>query len=256
MSIKLIFHIAAIISGVLAGSCAFLSSNNRLVLFVVFSSIAVIFEIAIPFIKISPIKVPKPYFSITLMPSNYRAGLEIYGVTWEEDYKEYNFDFKNMSDVTDLEDLRISIELPGVFVNYFTDTQTGSHDITFSQEQNIAGIVSKQTNVMRDTFDYYTNFLYINVVKLFPQGRFSIKMIIKNPNPNIEGHISIKCRYVDSERKTNYKSIAHKIVFRNVKSKSLYIDDSELVSEYTANYMMVPKIPLLFKKDGSIQVEK
>ena len=50
MSIKLLFHALAIISGVIAGGCALLSSHNRIVLFASYPAVTdkVILEIEIP----------------------------------------------------------------------------------------------------------------------------------------------------------------------------------------------------------------
>jgi len=39
--------------------------------------------------------------------------------------------------------------------------------------------------------------------------------------------------------------------------KIIYIDDSSLISgKYTGNFLMVPKKPLILKKDGSIQTKE
>jgi len=58
MDIKFLFHLLAIISTILAVAFGATSSNNKIVLIVVFMSIAAIFELAIPFFKI-PVK-PDP----------------------------------------------------------------------------------------------------------------------------------------------------------------------------------------------------
>jgi hypothetical protein len=51
MNIKLMFHILAIISTIVAAVCGASSSNNKIVLIIVFMSIAGMFEVARPFIK-------------------------------------------------------------------------------------------------------------------------------------------------------------------------------------------------------------
>lgn len=52
MDIKFLFHLLALISTILAVAFGATSSNNKIVLIVVFMAIAGIFELAIPFIKI------------------------------------------------------------------------------------------------------------------------------------------------------------------------------------------------------------
>ncbi len=51
MDIKTIFHVLAIISGILAAAFGASSSHNKIVLLVVFLAIAAVFEVAIPFLK-------------------------------------------------------------------------------------------------------------------------------------------------------------------------------------------------------------
>jgi len=145
MSIKLLFHCFAIASGIVAGGCALLSSNNKIVLFVVFSIIAAVFEVSIFFLKTPSTKVPKPKFSLLSIPSNYSAGLEVHGIKWESDFKEYIFNFKNESNDRDLEDLRIELEMPGGIVTYAIESQEGCDDISFSQQYSVGGIAESRT---------------------------------------------------------------------------------------------------------------
>ncbi len=256
MSLKLLFHYFAIASGITAAVCALLSTNNRIVLFIVFSIIAAVFEGAIPFFK-TPIEMPKPKFSIISLPSNYSTGLEVHGIQWESDLKEYVFNFRNESKDTDLEDLRIDLEMPGGIVTYAIESQEGCEAISFSQQYTIGGIADRKNHTIKKTFDYYVNNLKINLVRLFPNGNISIRLIIKYLHTDIEGHFSLKCRYEGEDKKKINKSITHKILFRNKDNKILYIDDSELISgTYTASFLMVPKKPLIFKKNGSIQIKE
>lgn len=62
MSLKLLFHIVAGISGIIAAICLASNSHNRIVLFIVFALISVILEAARPFIKLPPVKAPELKF--------------------------------------------------------------------------------------------------------------------------------------------------------------------------------------------------
>ena len=257
MSIKLWFHCFAIASGIVAGGCALWSSNNRIVLFVVFSIIAAAFEVSIVFLKTPPAKIPKPKFSLISLPSNYSAGLEVHGIKWESDFKEYIFNFKNESSEKDLEDLRIALEMPGGIVTYAIESQEGCDDISFSQQYSVGGIGDRKSHTIRKTFDYYVNNLKINLVRLFPKGHFSIRLIIKYLQTDIEGLFSLKCRYEGEDKNKIQKSLAYRILFRDKNKKTIYIDDSNLISgTYTRNFLMVPKKPLVFRKDGSVQIKE
>ena len=257
MSIKLLFHCFAIASGITAGACALLSTNNKIILFVAFSIIAAVFEIAIPFLKTSSPHIPEPKFSFTSLPSNYSPGLEVQGIEWESGLKEYLFNFKNESTDKDLEDLRIDLEMPGGVVIYAIQSQEGCEDISFSQQFSIGGIAERKSQTIKKTFDFYVNNLKINLVRLFPKGTFSIRMIIKYLHTDIKGLFSLKCRYEGEDKKKIQKSIAYRILFKDKNKKTIYIDDSSLISgTYTANFLMVPKKPLIFRKNGSIQIKE
>lgn len=257
MSIKLLFHCFALASGIIAGSCALLSTNNKIVLFVVFSIIAAVFEVAIPFLKTSSSDIPKPTYSLTLLSSNYALGIEVHGVKWEADFKEYLFNFRNESTDKDLEDLRIELEMPGGVVLYAIESQEGCENISFSQQFSVGGIADRKSQTIRKTFDYYVNNLKINLVRLFPKGNFSIRLIIKYLHTDIEGLFSLKCRYEDEDKKKIQKSIAYRILFKDKNKKLIYIDDSTLISgTYTANFLMVPKKPLIFRKNGSVKIKE
>ena len=149
MSIKLLFHCFAIASGIAAGACALLSSNNKIVLFVVFSIIAAVFEVSIFFLKLPSTEIPKPKFSLLSLPSNYSSGLEVRGIKWEPDFKEYIFSFKNESNDKDLEDLRIELEMPGGIVTYAIDSQEGCDDISFSQQYSVGGIADRKSHTIK-----------------------------------------------------------------------------------------------------------
>lgn len=59
MSIKISFHVIAGILGIVAAICLAIPSRNRVIFFIIFSLIALIFEIAIPFLKTPDKDVPE-----------------------------------------------------------------------------------------------------------------------------------------------------------------------------------------------------
>lgn len=256
MSLKFLFHCLAVASGIIAGATALLSSNNRIILFIVFALIAAIFEITIPFLKTPPIDIPKPKYSFILFPSNYNPGLEVHGIKWEPDFKEYRFNFQNESLKFELEDLRIDLQMPGGIVTYAIEYQEGCEDISFSQQYTVGGIGDRKDKNISKTFDYYVNTLKINLVRLFPKGRFSIIMIIKFLNTESNGIFISKFRYSGKETEKKKKYLAYEILFKDKNTKSLYIDESKLISgEYKATFLMIPKKPLVFRKNGSVQIK-
>lgn len=86
MSLKLFFQFSTAICGVIAVVCGLLPSPNRILLVIVFASISGIFGVAIPYLVVG---IPELDYSITSSSSNYAEGLQIDGVVWEKDFREY-----------------------------------------------------------------------------------------------------------------------------------------------------------------------
>jgi len=92
---------------------------------------------------------------------------------------------------------------------------------------------------------------------MFPKGNLSVRLIIKYLHTDIKGLFSLKCRYDGEDNNKIQKSLAYRILFRDKEKKTIYIDDSNLISgTYTASFLMVPKKPLVFKKNGSVQIKE
>jgi hypothetical protein len=195
-----------------------------------------------------PIKIPKPNVSLILLPSNYLPDIEIDGIKWEQDFKEYIFTLRNVGADIDLEDLRIELQMPGGVVAYKLNSQEGCEGVTFPPQDTV-GWIAGENQIISKTFDYYVNNLKINIVRLFPNGTISLKMIIKYLTEENEGGIfSLKCRHIDPDGKKVSHELVYKIIFKDINKKSLYIDESKpITGSYKGIFMMIPKKPLLFK---------
>ncbi len=258
LNIKILFHALAILAGVIAGACGLLSSNNRLTLFVTFALIAGIFELAIPFLKLPPVKPPKLSHSITSLPSNYAEGLEIDGVEWKKDYKEYIVIVSNKSNSSEIYDLRIDMDVIGGIVKHRILSQRGCENITFSEGAFGEGGIVKG-KVMVETVKSYESNLYVSASKLYPESHFEIKLIVKVLPTGVQeaprsGFFGVKYRYLDAEGKTAKKSYAHKIIMKDSISQFLHIDtDNYLTGRIRRAITSVLDKPLTFKKDGTIE---
>lgn len=249
MDIKWILHGLAIFSGIIAGACALLSSQNKIPLFICFSVVAAIFELTIPFLKIPKIVPPQITYSLQPLLYNYAPGIEVDGITWQDDFREYLLRIQNKHEKVEIQDLRIDMDIIGGVVNQSIFSQEGCEDINFSSQPFLSsGIGNKK--VITKTFKTYSNNLKLNITKLFPEGRCELKLLVKTlPKAAQEktGFFGIEYRYPKQEGDTEKKSFNHKILLKN--GKSMFIDSSNLIEgPYERSISMIPERPLIFKQ--------
>lgn len=257
MDIKWILHGLAIFSGIIAGACALLSSQNKIPLFICFSVVAAIFELTIPFLKSHKIVPPQITYSLQPLLSNYAPGIEVDGITWQDDFREYLIRIQNKHEKVEIQDLRIDMDIIGGVVNQSIFSQEGCEDINFSSQSFLSsGIGNKK--VITKTFKTYSNNLKLNITKLFPEGRCELKLLVKTlPKAALEesGFFEIKYRYLNQEGDTEKKSFKHKILLKN--GKSMFIDSSNLIEGPCKRSIgMIPERPLIFKKNGKVEIKK
>jgi hypothetical protein len=209
-----------------------------------------------------PTKIESPTFECQISPSSvYSTGLQIDNIIWQEDYKEYYFEFQNTSNDVELIDVRLNIEMPGGFVDYKINSQKGCEDITFSQDKYAMGKTSINTNQIEELIKFYISILDINIIKIFPQGNFTTKFIIKYPTTiekdNISVHagwIKIEYRYLDKDNQTRKDSFVYDIIMQDKEKKWLFIDtENPIEGERQCKFMIIPDKILIFKPDGSIK---
>jgi len=261
MSIKILFHVIAGILGITAAICLAIPSRNRIILFVVFSLTALIFEVAIPFLKTSDKEIPELDYSITYMPSNYAPGVEIYGVKWEKDFEEYQIYFRNKSKLSDIYDLRVDMDLLGGIVKHKTLLQQGCENLTIIPYNTEGGGIGVKNGPIVKTVKSYSNNLKINASKMFSEGHFQLRLVMKVISPALleeerSGFFSVTYRYEGGNEEMEKKSFACKILPKEIGSKHLIIDKENPISgKHTRSIGITFDKPLNFKKDGSIEVE-
>jgi len=256
MSLKLLFHILAGISGIIATICLAVSSHNRIILFIVFALIALIFESARPFLKLPPIKTPELIYSIELLPSPYAEGYDFDGIKWEKDFEEYRLNFGNKSKNIDIHDLRVTVDMLGGIVQYKILTQEGCQNLNVLPSDMIGGGIGNRDKIIVPVKTYSNN-LKINAVRVFREGYFEVRLIVKTfpLRDDSEGVFEIKYRYADVDDIMIKESSAYKILVKDKNTKTLYIDiKNPLKGNYLRSAAMIFDKPLVFKK-GSVSVE-
>ncbi len=262
MSIQWIFHSLAVLAGIAATACGLLSSQNKFTLVIVFALVGAIFELAIPFLKLKPVEKPQTKFSINNFPTNYQKGVIVNGVEWQPDYKQYSLFFENESKIASISDLRIDLDMIGGIVKKEINIQQGCESISLSPTDNEdIGIGNK--NTITRTIKTYTNNVKINAGKIYPEGYFEIKFIVKAvlsrpSNTSIPpGHLFVDYRYETETGKFSKISKAYPIDYKNVEKGILFVDESKpLKGPIKRSFQMIPEKPITFKKSGQVSIDE
>ena len=192
-------------------------------------------------------------------PVNYAPNLEVDGVKWHRDYRQYMLAVSNQSSKIELFDLRISLEFPWVIVKHSIETSEGTQEVKLSQQRTIGGITNTKDNITVDTFEYYINNLEVDAVRLFPKGKFSIQLfLMKIPTEETStGRVTLKFRYLDNGGNRIGKVSVFPVEFKNkTDHENMFIDtDHPITGNYKGYFIMRFKKPLLFNRNGITQGE-
>ncbi|MCI0697599.1 tetratricopeptide repeat protein [candidate division KSB1 bacterium] len=193
---------------------------------------------------------PRLDYSITADRMDYAPGLLVDDVIWEQDFASYLVELENSSSSAEIFDLRVDLLLHGGVVNYKIMAQQGCEDITFFQYDAVGGI--KSGSYVRTTGAYYVNNLSINVVRLFPQARFTVQIILKFAAVNEDGLFRIQYRFKKKlDGSTQVVESKHPIVLVDKENKLINIDKKKPPSDKLF-LQIIPKKTMTFKEDGSI----
>ena len=198
---------------------------------------------------------PKVIPSI-ITETHYSPGLRIHDIIWQEDYADHLLTVENRSDSRDIFDLRLELELPGPILYYKQFEDTGSQDLSFSQLKPPAGIAQKDSLLLHETIDYYTNNLLISAVKLFPKSKFSLNIVLRHITKD-PGKIFLNYRYLMPDGQYQNKSLAYSIDYSKSGNNHLFVNvEHPLTGKVEGSYMFIPKDKLILAPDGSIRKEK
>ena len=83
---------------------------------------------------------PKLKYKFDLIPQRISEGVEVYGIKWNDDYKEFRFYLSNTSNDVEIKDIRVRLELLDGIVKSEINQHSGSENISFSQDNSPSGI--------------------------------------------------------------------------------------------------------------------
>lgn len=193
---------------------------------------------------------PELSFSLQHIPAKYVVGVEVDGLTWEDDFSQYFLKIRNSK--ADIQDLRIDIDFLGGVVHKKIHLQEGvDNDITFSSAGFFNTGIGNDGQIDRP-FGAYSNNLKISCSRIFQDGYFEIRLILKDQGLTKNGLFEVSYRYLDENNETKKWENRYKILRRE--SGTTYIDsENPFKDAVTRSLQMIPQKPLVFKKDGSIE---
>ena len=195
--------------------------------------------------------VPDIKISLIQEPYRYAPGLDVNGIKWNENYRQYIFTISNQSSKIELFDLRISLEFLWIIVKHSIEISQGTQEVKLSQQRTIGGIANRKDDITVDTFEYYVNNLEVNAVRLFPKGKFSVQLfLMKIPTEDAStGTVTLKFRYLDNGGNRIGKVSVFPVEFKNkTDHENMFIDtDHPITGDYKGHFIMWPKKPLLLK---------
>jgi len=168
--------------------------------------------------------VPKLHYSITLKPSNYKPGFVKDGVEWKENYCMYQLDIKNTSKKVEVSDVRIKLQMIGtMIIKCFVFDRVGVQDATFDTGAKALELSrAYKDGKIAETFQVLANHIEGNIIKIFPQGKLILKLIVRNNPGNIpHGLFRIQYGYIDAEGKIDYQTYSYDIKLKDKKMEML-----------------------------------
>lgn len=162
---------------------------------------------------------------------DFAPGLEVYGVKWKTDYMAYELSIKNSSETTEIDDLRMHLNIPGGFVKNEILSNEGCGDINISREEVAGGRLPPTGSLIIEKHEIYTNQVRISVLKCLPGGSFTIRFIVKVRElpPGRHGCLKVTYKYSDSDNKTIPKELTYPIILTNIVNKKIDIDSQRPV---------------------------
>lgn len=194
--------------------------------------------------------IPMLDYKFTFLSTKYERGLNVDGIFWNDDFEEYRLFVRNLSNTTDVSDLRINMDLPGGVIQSKIISEAGCDGIKIREADMVGGGLAKTDGVVVKTVKQYSNNFYITANKLFPDAYFEIRLILKifkpvegAPLDDNEGIFDAKYRYINSEQEMQNRSEVFKIFLE--KDKKISIDtQNPLVGNITRSTAIVFDTPL------------
>lgn len=180
-------------------------------------------------------------------PYNYRRGVVVEGIEWQETYGEYEFSVRNPNTSEIINDVRLRLELPWVLIKWQIISSRGCEGLALSQDRDNTFKVGNE-HAIREIIPFRTNILEINISRVRPDAPCRLSLILNNgslraSNPAIESTYGYES---DSTSKSYYRRI---LVHDD--GITVRIDSDLSRGERMASVLMEPERPIGFGRPKS-----
>ena len=186
-------------------------------------------------------------------PYNYRPGLNVEGVDWKDNYREYEFTVRNPSKTEQVVDLRLSFALPWPVIASRLASQEGCEGLAFTGIDDATFKIGSQNQITK-LQDSWTNLLNIGATTMFPEAEFHGKLIVITEWPPSD-YARLKVDYRDGAS-ANKKSFYHRISVPDPATGIIKIEPEPMNGEQKTSIQFRPKEPIDFPKSDSRQESK
>lgn len=183
-------------------------------------------------------------------PYNYQAGLNVEGVEWKDNYREYEFTVRNPSKTERVVDLRLSFALPWPLIVSRLASQEGCEGLAFTGMDDTTFKIGSQKQITK-LQDTWTNLLNIGATTMFPEAEFRGKLIVTTKLPP-SAHARLKAEYRDGTS-ANKKTFYYKISVLDPTTGTVKIEPEPLKGKQETTIQFMPKEPIGFPKSDSKQ---
>lgn len=154
-------------------------------------------------------------YSISSLLSNYAYGLEVMGIKWQNNYREYLLTIRNEDKNTEIVNLRTNLDLIGGLVTKEIIFQEGCENVSLSNV-GFHGVGTGDKGKITQTINHYTNNLNINVIKLFPEASLKLKLIVSHiPDTYKKGYLEIEFSYPATQKEIKKVSEVYPVFYKS-----------------------------------------
>jgi hypothetical protein len=239
-----VLQCVALIAGAAAAICLAVPWKHRLILSIVFTIVALLFQIAtLWFHGVNP---PHLDYSIKLLDSNYMPGVDVDGIRWKKSFRRYMFKLNSKQGAAEANDVRLSFVLPTGVVGYRLLSHAGCENLSFPERETSVYRIARSGSMM-GKIHFYQNLFDVATSKILSGGKIIINLILiyqEGCDDRTYGILATEYKYKDENNK-DVKEEHRFPIFIDKKTKELKIDMSKSAGpEHKFFHVMIPKHPI------------
>lgn len=186
---------------------------------------------------------PRLEYSLWKTPYNHKPGLNVEGVEWKDNYREYQFAVRNPSKTERVVDLRLRFEFPWPTLVSRLTSQQGCEGLVLAGSDDRFMVGSEDQ--VRKVVGFATNVLEINAATMFPEAVFHGRLILSTGGMRSD-HPNLQVDYRDGTGVTK-KSFYYKISVLDAATGTVKIEPQPLKGKQEGTILMELKEPIELK---------